>query len=99
MPRARHSSNVRQSRQQGIISGTTFVTYPSGVTIDRQGVDIDGDLLSRTELGYLDGLTAYPLGSGSTAAIKFTHGQVDSVSWSSGSSSTLRFSTGLTLLG
>lgn len=39
--RARHPSTVRQNRAQGIVSGVTIVTSPSGVTVYNSTVQND----------------------------------------------------------
>jgi len=41
MPRKHHGSGARQNRMQGIQSGTTYVTQPSGVTITKDIIEAD----------------------------------------------------------
>ena len=47
--------NKRKNRIWTEISGTTFSTFPSGVTIDNSGVITAAGTVSPTELSYLDG--------------------------------------------
>ena len=61
MARGRHPASARGQRYQAVWSGTTLAVNPSGVTIDSQGINIGGNLISTTELGYLDGITQYTL--------------------------------------
>jgi len=50
--RRRHSSSARPTRHQGIVSGVTFVTSPSGVTISKNQVQTnDGYILHHDTSG------------------------------------------------
>ena len=82
MPRARENASARGSRYAGVVSGTTFVTTPSGVTIYKGQVDfttwtVDGlvntggtgytlPYLSGTGLLMATGVIANPITTGVT---------------------------------
>jgi len=56
----------RGSRYWGQVSGTTFATQPSGVTISNGGINAGGTALSNTELGYVNNLAQPAIGHGGT---------------------------------
>ena len=74
MPRRRRGTDARGTRLQTTLSATTFAITPSGVTIDSQGINISGTLLSLTELGYLSGLAGYPLAHSALSGYDTTAG-------------------------
>jgi len=48
---------------EGVVSGTTIATTPSGVTLDQAGICYDGTTyVTPTELGKLDAIDGYPMG-------------------------------------
>jgi hypothetical protein len=92
MPRSRKGTSARGTRLQSLMSATTFALNPSGVTIDAQGINISGNLISTTELGYLDGAAGYPLAHSALAGYGTTAGMD---SWAGTS---LNINTGFTTL-
>ncbi len=62
MPRGKHSTTVRNTRLQGVLSAVTYVTQNSGVTITESGIGYDGTTeVTPTEIGYLDGYGGDPI--------------------------------------
>ena len=54
----------------GVITGATIATYPSGVTLDDQGIHYSsGSFISPTEVGYLDGAGGSVIGGTGTGSV------------------------------
>jgi len=63
---------------KGVLSGSTLAVHPSGVTIDKQGIEYTaGVVVTPTELGYLDGQAGYGLAYTSAAGYRIAYGLTD----------------------
>lgn len=86
MPRAKRT-NTRSSRTQGIISGTTVGTWPSGVTLSEGGIEYSsGSFITATELGYL-GAPAGPVLAAVSSTSTGLYVTGGSVAWAAGGAS------------
>lgn len=85
-PKARGTRN-----SSGVISGVSWATNPSGVTIDQYGITIDTGSIAQAELEYLDGAAGYVVGSATAGKLC-----VSGVSYWAGT--TVVLTTGLTVL-
>jgi len=54
---------------KGVISGSTYTTMPSGVTVSSQGISGSSGTISTTSLGYLDSLAGPAIGGVSLSAL------------------------------
>jgi len=87
---------------KGVLSGSTLAVVPSGVTIDKQGIEYSaGTFITPTEIGYLDGQAGYGVAYTTAAGYRVAYGLTDvansGVSQGTGSvSSILEVATGLT---
>ncbi len=76
MARSRNP-NKRGTRMWGPISGTTFQTQPSGVTIDStNGIEVAAGTISPTEFSYFDGAGGDVLASDAGTGMSLTGASV-----------------------
>jgi len=91
MPRTRLPKARGTRRSSGVESGVTWVTRPSGVTVDTSGINAGAGLLTLAELNRINGAAGYIVGN-ATAGKLVTSG----VSYWAGT--TLNLATGLTTI-
>ena len=69
MPRQRRPSARGTRDSSGVLSGVTWATNPSGVSVDANGISTASGLVSLVELNYLNGAAGSAIGNATAAKL------------------------------